>query len=52
MKKMSGVKKMRCSRCLITLEKLKKDGVGDFLVKVVDENKKEKYLCRVCFEGW
>lgn len=43
---------LRCSKCFITLERLKKEGLSTVLIKVVDENNNEKYICRVCFEGW
>lgn len=43
---------IRCSKCFITLERLKKDGICENLLKIVDEGGREKNICRVCHEGW
>ena len=43
---------LRCSKCFVTLERLKTDKISDYLIKIIDEKGNEKYLCRVCFEGW
>jgi hypothetical protein len=45
-------KTLRCCKCLVTLERLKKDKICDYLIKIIDENGKEDFICRVCHEGW
>jgi hypothetical protein len=46
------IKKLRCYKCLMTLERLKEEKICDHLIKVVKENGEEDYICRVCEEGW
>lgn len=45
-------KKIRCYKCLVTLDRLKKEKICDYLIKVIKENGEEDYICRVCHEGW
>ena len=45
-------KKIKCSKCFVTLEKLKKDNICDYLVKIVNEDGDEDYICPVCYGGW
>jgi hypothetical protein len=40
-----------CAKCFITLEKLKKDGIGDYMLKAVNEDG-EFYICKSCLDGW
>jgi len=51
-KKTEKNQKLFCSKCFVTLDRLKSDGISEYLIKIVDENGKEKYICRLCFEGW
>lgn len=43
---------LRCSKCFITLSRLKADKITDFLVKIAKEDKSESYLCTTCLNGW
>lgn len=45
-------KKIRCYKCLVTLERLKEEKICDHLVKIIKEDGTEDYICRVCQEGW
>jgi len=45
-------KRIKCCKCFITLERLKNDGIGEYLIKIVKENGKEDYICIVCLNGW
>lgn len=51
-KKPKKDQELRCCKCLVTLERLKKDGICDFLIKIVEEKGSEKYICQLCLEGW
>lgn len=44
--------KLRCCKCFVTLERLKKDGITDYLIKIAKEDGKEDYLCSNCFDRW
>jgi hypothetical protein len=44
--------KLRCCKCFITLEHLKKTGIDDYLIRIVLEDGKEDYICSVCQKGW
>ena len=35
--------KLRCLKCFVTLERLKKDALCDYLIKLIDEKGDEKY---------
>lgn len=55
MKKALRTKKrtaLRCDKCFITLEKLKKDKLSPFLIKITDGTGGKKQICRLCFEDW
>lgn len=43
---------LRCSKCFITLDRLKQDNITDFLIKIVKEDRSESYLCTTCLSGW
>ena len=43
---------IKCCKCFITLKRLKEDKITELLLKVVNEDGEEKYLCPICFEGW
>jgi len=45
-------KRIRCYKCFVTLERLKRDGINDYLIKIIKEDGKEDYICQVCFNGW
>jgi uncharacterized protein with PIN domain len=45
-------KKLRCSKCFVTLERLRQDGISKYLIKAVDEKGEECYLCPNCLNGW
>ncbi|VVB83547.1 Uncharacterised protein [uncultured archaeon] len=51
MLKKSG-KKIRCCKCLVTLERLKEEKICDYLTKIIKEDGTEDYICPVCHEGW
>ena len=42
---------IKCHKCFITLERLKKDGISEYLIKIVKDGK-EDYICPVCLSGW
>ncbi|MFC2143100.1 hypothetical protein ACFLQN_01750 [Candidatus Aenigmatarchaeota archaeon] len=42
---------IRCLKCKIGLETLKKKGMGDYMIKIADENG-EYFVCKSCFQGW
>jgi pyruvate/2-oxoglutarate dehydrogenase complex dihydrolipoamide acyltransferase (E2) component len=42
---------LKCDNCLISLEEIKEIG-GLGLLKIIDKDKKGKYLCQTCFQGW
>lgn len=42
---------LRCYRCFITLKRLIDDEITDHLVKIVDIDGNEKYICIVCLMG-
>ena len=44
--------KKRCCKCYITLDRLKKDGITDYLVKIIKEDGTEEYICPQCIGGW
>ena len=48
---MAADKRLRCFRCLVTLERLKRDNCGDYLVKVARDDGTEDHICRVCLAG-
>ena len=43
---------IKCYRCFITLERLKKDKICDFLIKIIKSDGEEDHICPVCLEGW
>ncbi len=43
---------LRCSKCFITLDRLKSDNITSFLVKIITTDKNESYLCTTCLNGW
>lgn len=51
-KKPSKDQELRCCKCFVTLERLKKDKICDCLIKIIDEKRHEKYICQLCLEGW
>ncbi|MFH1326508.1 MAG: hypothetical protein ABIH59_00075 [archaeon] len=44
--------KIKCFKCFITLEYLKKENIAEYLVKVIKEDGKEDYICPNCLEGF
>lgn len=44
--------KIKCCKCFVTLERLKKDEISDYLIKIIREDGKEDYICPICFSGW
>ena len=44
--------KISCSKCFVKLEKLKKGNITDYLIKIVNEDGNEKYICTTCLSGW
>lgn len=51
-KKYSKISEFRCSQCFITFDRLIKDKICSYLIKIINENGDEKYICKVCFQGW
>ncbi len=44
--------KIKCSKCFVTLKRLKEDGVCEYLVKIIDSDGKNEALCTTCLNGW
>lgn len=45
------MKDIKCKKCGISLEKLRADGIADYMMKAQDE-KGEFFICRACMDGW
>lgn len=43
---------IRCCKCLVTLERLKKDRICSYLIRIIKDNGAEDYICSTCFNGW
>lgn len=40
---------IRCCKCLVTLERLKRDGICSRLLVVARADGGQEYLCNICF---
>ena len=47
-----GNKVIRCSKCFVTLDRLRDDKICDYLIKIIKEDGKEDLICPTCFNGW